>query len=83
MKNQLIDLNNHLFEQLERLNDEDLQGDALDREIKRSHAMGNVAAKIIDNARLALDASKAVADRMIDKLPAMLGEGKSANGEKK
>jgi hypothetical protein len=58
MKNQLIDLNNHLFAQLERLGDEELTGDALNAEIKRAKAMANVGRQVIDNARLALDAHK-------------------------
>ncbi len=40
MKNTLSDLNNHLFTQLEKLNDDDLQGEELEREIKRSESMG-------------------------------------------
>lgn len=58
MKNTLVDLNNHLFEQLERLNDEELTGDKLEREIRRSKAMTDVATKIIDNASLGLDAER-------------------------
>lgn len=58
VKNKLLDLNNHLFEQLERLNDEDLKGDALQEEIERSKSVTAVAGKIVDNAKLALEAEK-------------------------
>lgn len=52
MKNTLQDLNNHLFEQLERLNDEDLKGEALDQELKRSEGITKIAAQIIKNGEL-------------------------------
>lgn len=42
MKNTLGDLNNHLFAQLEKLGDEDLKGDELEAEIRRSEAMAKV-----------------------------------------
>lgn len=58
MKNNIVDLNNHLFEQLERLNDDDLSEEQLNREIQRSKAMTDVASKIIDNAQLGLQAEK-------------------------
>ena len=74
MKNKLMDLNNHLFEQLERLNDEELNGDNLDNEIKRAQAMTGVANQIICNARLALDAQKALGDT-VRTLPPMLAIG--------
>ena len=58
MKNKQIDLNNHLFAQLERLSDEDLKGDDLVREINRSKAVTSVAQQLVNNGRLALDVIK-------------------------
>lgn len=62
MKNKLTDLNNHLFEQLERLNDEDLSDEQLTKEIGRAKAMTDVANSIINNAKVVLDASKFLED---------------------
>lgn len=53
MKNTLADLNNHLFEQLERLNDEDLSDDQLEKELKRADGMTRIATQIIQNGELA------------------------------
>ncbi|MGD9825178.1 hypothetical protein [Desulfobacter sp.] len=72
-KNKLINLNDHLFEQLERLNDDDLTDDDLDREIKRAQAMNACAAQIVNNAALALKAYAAINTGMIDSAPEMLG----------
>jgi len=62
MKNNLTDLNDHLFEQLERLNDEDLEGDRLAVEIERGRAITGVAAQIIANGTLVLKAQQFVMD---------------------
>lgn len=53
MKNTLTDLNNHLFEQLERLNDDELTEEQLDKELRRAEGMTKVASQIIQNAELA------------------------------
>lgn len=58
MKNTLTDLNNYLFESIERLNDDNLSDEELEREIKRSDAVQKVAKTIIDNGSLALQAQK-------------------------
>lgn len=58
MKNTLADLNNYLFESLERLNDDELTDEQLDREIKKSEAVQKVAKTIIENGNLALQAKK-------------------------
>ena len=58
MKKKLVDLNNHLFEELERLNDEDLKGDALQEERERAKTMATIAQTIINNGELALKAVK-------------------------
>lgn len=58
MKNKMTDLNNHLFEQLERLNDDELTEQQLDQEIKRAKAMSNIAMNIINNGNLVLKAKQ-------------------------
>lgn len=74
MRNTLGDLNNHLFMQLERLNDEDISVETLGVELKRSKAIADVAGKIIDNGKLVLDARKFVDDKadLDSKIPKML-----------
>lgn len=54
MKNKLTDLNNYLFETLERLMDDDLTDEQMKKEIVRSQAVTSVAAVIIHNGELAL-----------------------------
>lgn len=58
MKNTLSDLNNYLFEQMERLQDDCLSDEELEKEIKRSNAVQSVAKTIIENGELALKAKK-------------------------
>lgn len=43
MKNTLSDLNNHLFAQLERLGEEDLDEEEIKKEVQRSKAITDVA----------------------------------------
>ena len=58
MKNTLADLNNYLFEAIERVNDDSLDDAGLEKEIKRSEAVQKIAKTIIDNGNLALQAKK-------------------------
>lgn len=58
MKNTLNDLNEYLFESLDRLTNDDLDVEELEKEIKRSEAVQKVAKTIIDNGSLALEAKK-------------------------
>lgn len=58
MKNTISDLNNHLFEQMERLMDEDLTTKELEKEIKRSKAVVQVASAINNNGKLAIQAER-------------------------
>ncbi|WP_353853096.1 hypothetical protein [Dehalobacter restrictus] len=58
MKNKLTDLNNHLFAQLERLGDESLTDEDLNKEIGRAKAITNIAQQIVNNGNLALNVIK-------------------------
>lgn len=58
MKNTLTDLNNYLFEAIERINDDDLDDAALEKEIKRSEAITKIAGVVINNANVQLQALK-------------------------
>lgn len=69
MKNRLSDLNNHLFAQLERLSDEDLEPEKIDQEAKRGEAIVAVADQIIRNAALQIQAAKLVSDYGSDPAP--------------
>ena len=64
MQNTLGDLNNHLFAQLERLGNEELEGDELKEEILRAKAVTDIAGEIIDNANTVLDVMKFQAETL-------------------
>lgn len=58
MKNNLSSLNDYLFEELERLNDEEELEKNFDKEIKRAKAITDISKEIIDNAHVVLKAKK-------------------------
>lgn len=53
MKNTLTDLNNYLFEVMERLTDDSLDPEQLEQELRRAEGMTKVADQIIKNGELA------------------------------
>lgn len=57
-RNTMNDLIDHLFEQLERLNDEDLKGDELKDEIERSRAVSGLAQQVVATANVSLKAAE-------------------------
>lgn len=78
MKNTLADLNNYLFEQIERLNDDELNGDELEAELRKADAITKVSEKIIANGELAFKTMKHMDDYgygNVRRVPAMLSSG--------
>jgi len=61
-RNKLSDLNDHLFMALERLNDDDLTGDKLLEETKKSKSIVIISNQIINNAKVTIDALKLVSE---------------------
>lgn len=81
MRNSLSDLNNYLFEQLERLMDDDMSQEQMEQEIVRSKAVTAVAETVIHNGELALKTMQHMndmgygsgkPDRMLAPVPQML-----------
>jgi len=58
VKNKISDLNNYLFAQLERLDDEEISGEELATAIERGKAIAGVASQIIAGGNLQLQAMK-------------------------
>jgi hypothetical protein len=56
--NNLNDLNEILFSQIRKLENDDLNDEQLDREIRKSESITKTATVILKNAELALDAQK-------------------------
>lgn len=83
--NKLEDLNDMLFNQLVRLDKDDISDDELKKEVDRSKAMNSVAHTIVDNARVVLSAAKFM-DNRIDpnsNLPHMIGVEAPHDAKKK
>lgn len=75
-RNTLGDLNNHLFAELERLNDESLTAEEIDKEIERAKAVSTVAANVIQNANTVLRAFEFKDQQLgVAELPRMLTDG--------
>lgn len=74
-KNKLTDLNNHLFAQLERLNDESLNEQQVKTEVSRAKAISEVASQVIKSSAVTIQAMKLVAngDYTVNELPKTLG----------
>ncbi len=73
-QNNLSDLNEYLFAQLDALSNEDLSEADLLKEVERSKAINATAKVIISNGQLALDAMRVVSTHGIEAnaAPAML-----------
>lgn len=83
--NRLEDLNDMLFNQLVRLDSDDISDEEMAKEINRSKAMTGVSRTIIDNARIVLDAAKFMDNREDSNsvLPHMIGVEAPHDAKKK
>ena len=73
MKHKLSDLTNYLFDTLDELTNSDLTDAELDKAIRKSEAVANVADKIIHAGDIALKTMKTMVDAGYDpNVPDML-----------
>lgn len=78
MKTGISDLTAHLFAQLERMSNENLDADQLEQEVKRTDAIVDLADRITSNADLQLKAAKLFAEHGHSVLPMLPQIGKSS-----
>ena len=85
MKNSLCDLNDHLFDCLEGLMNDELTPEQLEKEIRRAQAVNNVAKTIIQNGRTQIDAMKLREEMLLNAgkglLPEMLMPKNTSSGK--
>jgi RNase P/RNase MRP subunit POP5 len=58
-RNKINDLRDHLFAALERLSDDDITGEDLQKEIEKADAISNIGNVIINSAKIEVDFMKA------------------------
>ena len=85
MKNSLCDLNDHLFDCLEGLMNDELTPEQLEKEIRRAQAVNNVAKTIIQNGRTQIEALKLREEMLLNagkgQLPEMLMPKNTSSGK--
>ena len=74
MQNNLSDLNNHLFAQLELLNSGELSNEELEKEIKKTKAMTSISSQILKVASIQISAIKTAETYGLlnDELPSLI-----------
>ena len=88
MKNNLADLNNHLFSMLETLEDDEMTDKRLEKELKKAQAICSISSQILKVASVQVSAIKTAEQcRLLNKdMPALLATKDSASeiaGKKK
>ena len=88
MKNNLADLNNHLFSMLETLEDDEMTDKQLEKELKKAQTICSISSQILKVASVQVSAIKTAEQcGLLNKdMPALLATKDSANeiaGKKK
>lgn len=83
MQNNLSDLNNHLFEQLELLSSGELSNEELEKEIKKTKAMTSISSQILKVASIQISAIKTAEQcgLMNQDMPSLIATKDSKNAE--
>lgn len=87
MQNNLSDLNNHLFAQLELLNSGELSNEELEKEIKKTKAITSISSQILKVASIQISAIKTAEScgLMNNDMPSLIAtkDSKEAETERK